>query len=408
MVQEIEVTEAERVETGTGGSDEPPRRHAARFRLLGINVLVLSSSLIVTLGMAEVAIRMVSPQQLVMIRPDLWMPVDTLGWQRRPNVDTEVNTGEGTVRVITDAEGFRVGSAGRKMANDSILLIGDSFMEALQVEYEESLAGLLEDSLLGPRGESVAVRNTGVGSWDPPHYRLLAQRRLAANAYDLVLVAVFLGNDVVRRTTDYFPPRAPTERASFSIPLSLSPADWIDGVARPLNDLLEVRSHLFVLAKNATEPIRIKLGLSAAYIPRSVLIANVDGPEWEITAGSLASIAEVAGQKGVPTLFVLIPERYQVNVELFESHLASFGLDPSAVDLEQPNRRLLEELTARGLRVVDALPALRDLARRGQGPLYGSVDPHFSPEGHLALFHLLRPTIDSLLWVDAASVASRR
>jgi hypothetical protein len=125
------------------------------------------------------------------------MGVDTLGWQRRPSVDTQVNTGEGLVRVMTDAEGFRVGSGGRRFASDSILLIGDSFMEALQVEYEESLAGLIEDSLIGPQARRVAVRNAAVGGWNSPHYRIFARKQLETNAYGLLLVSILVGNDVV-------------------------------------------------------------------------------------------------------------------------------------------------------------------------------------------------------------------
>ena len=380
---------------------EPRSRRArviAAIKSASGNVLLLLGSLLFTLILAEVAIRMVSPQQLIVIRGDVWMPVDTLGWKLRPNIDTRMNTGEREVRLLTDAEGFRVGERGRREAPDSILLIGDSFMEALQVEHEQSFAGLLEDSLAGPEGEGVTVRNTAVGSWDPPHYRLMAKRRLAEHRYDLVLVAVFVGNDLVLRTNDYFPPRPAAERARLSIPLSLSPRAWIEGVARPINDFLEVRSHLYVFIKSRTEPLRIRLGLTAGYMPRGVLKERADSAEWTITADLLEEIATAAAARDVPTLYVLIPERYKVDLDLFDAHVAAFGLDPTMVDLEQPNRLLYDELTARGLDVIDALPPFREVYAAGERPLYGSVDPHFSPEGHAALLRLLRPRLEEVLW----------
>jgi hypothetical protein len=212
------------------------------------------------------------------------------------------------------------------------------------------------------------------------------------------VVAVFVGNDLVAQPSGYFPPRQPTERAHFRIPFSLSPRAWINGIARPLNDVLEVRSHVFVLAKNVAAPLRIRLGLSAAYVPRGVLVDNLDGPEWQVTADLLESVADVAHEQGTPTLFVLIPERYQVNIELFERHQAAYDLDPSAVDLDQPNRQLSGELTARGLNVVDLLQAFRDGQSEGVGSLYGSVDPHLSPRGHQSSFEVLRPRVREMVW----------
>src|SRR5438093_849000 len=119
-------------------------RRGARLREALVNVGMVSVSLSLAFGLGELAVRFVAPQQLIVKRPDIWQPADTLGWTRRPNVNTTINTGERTVRVITDHDGFRVGGAGRVESKRRILLLGDSFMEALQVEYEQSLARLLE------------------------------------------------------------------------------------------------------------------------------------------------------------------------------------------------------------------------------------------------------------------------
>src|SRR5437879_3707351 len=121
-------------------------------------------------------LRRVWPQQLAIKRPDICQAVETLGWAHRPNVNTTINTGERTVRVITDRDGLRVGLRGRVEGKRHVLLLGDSFMEALQVEYEQSVAGLLEARLTSRLGEPVAVRNGGVGGWDPPQYLMAPPR----------------------------------------------------------------------------------------------------------------------------------------------------------------------------------------------------------------------------------------
>jgi hypothetical protein len=115
-----------------------------RFRLpRAAEVALVLVSLVLACLAAEVLVRIVEPQQLIVDRPDIWQPRDTVGWEHRPNVQTTVNTGEGFVHFRTDAEGFRIGRAGRVEGDRQVLLIGDSFMEALQVEYEQSLAGLM-------------------------------------------------------------------------------------------------------------------------------------------------------------------------------------------------------------------------------------------------------------------------
>lgn len=353
------------------------------------SVVLLCLSLGVATILAEITVRVVAPQQLIMVRPDIWASVDSLGWSHAANLDTQVNTGERLVSFRTDAEGFRVGAEGRKVAADSILLIGDSFMAALQVEHEQSLAGLLEDSLRGPEGQTAAVRNAGVGSWGPAQYLIFGRRRLAEHRYSLAVVSVFTGNDIVATRDEYVPGINRGEPAEFRIPFSLSPRAWIRHVAKPINNSLETQSHFFVFLKNRLEPLRIRLGLSAAYVPRGILRETADGPRWEVTADILADLQEAADSADVPIVFVLIPAQYQVDLELFENHADAFGISEAAVDLDQPNERLANELEVRGLDAVDVLPAFRE-AKADGAVLYGSVDSHLSPNGHHVLFELLQ------------------
>src|SRR5213076_68873 len=49
-----------------------------------------TGSLTGALLLAELLIRLIAPQQLVLVRPDVWEPVDTVGWMFRPNLNTTV------------------------------------------------------------------------------------------------------------------------------------------------------------------------------------------------------------------------------------------------------------------------------------------------------------------------------
>lgn len=382
-------------------------RLARRLRPIAINLALASASLGVALLLAEGAVRWVAPQQLILIRPDLWEPADTVGWLHRPNVDIRINTGEGTVSVYTDAEGFRVGSAGPVHADFRVLLLGDSFVEALQVEYEESLGGLLEASLPTLVGAPVAVRNAGVGGWDPDQYVLRARSLLARDRYDLVLTAVYLGNDVIARRRAYLPPREPVARHRFRIPRGLSRTALTSSILMPANDFLEVRSHLFLFFKNRLQSLRMRLGLYPLDFPPQYMKSAAGAPIWEITAGLLEEIGTLAEHHGVPALFVLIPAPFQVDSASLGQYVRGFGLDPSAIDIDLPNRELGTRLADREVRYYDALAAFRAAHEDGQR-LYGTVDPHLTREGNELLASLLTPLVAAQLQGDGRETTAGR
>jgi hypothetical protein len=82
--------------------------------------------------------------------------------------------------------------------------------------------------------------------------------------------------------------------------------------------------------------------------------------------------------------------------QAFYQYVKGFGIAVDAVDIDQPNRRLSQELGARELEVMDALPSFRAAAREG-ARLYGSVDTHLSPAGHALLAELVSPRAALLL-----------
>jgi hypothetical protein len=371
---------------------------AGTLRVALINVALILASLGLACFLGELAVRIIAPQQLIVKRPDIWQPVDTLGWTHRLDVNTTINTGERTVHVFTDQDGFRVGRAGRTEGKRRILLLGDSFMEALQVEYEQSLAGLLEARVGAHLGETVAVRNTGVGGWDPPQYLMEARREIGRERFDLVLVSVYLGNDVVARRVERYPAGPPVDAPfhRLRLPRRLTHAELVDAVFYPINDFLKARSHLFVLLKKQASTLRMRLGLTADYFPDDLLRREASSPRWAVTAQICRDIRDLASVHGVPSVFFLIPAPYQVDTAAFYRALKGFRIDQTAVDLEQPERLLSSAMAVYRLDVVDVLPDFRRAERSGSH-LYGSVDPHLSPEGHDVLERLVEPVVQARL-----------
>lgn len=368
----------------------PDRTHRAARRALLSMVLLLAGSL-AALGFGELLVRLVAPQQLILLRPDIWQPVDSVGWAHRPLIHTQVNTGDRTVTFATDRDGFRVASSGRPSGKHRVLLLGDSFVAAMQLEHELGLAGLIEQCFEARTGQTIAVWNAGVSGWDPPQYYVQARRALADKSFDLVLVAVFLGNDIVPRRF-VLPPREPEPRRTFRIPRKVTWAELTDAVLAPINDGWETRSHLFVLLRSRFRVVLMRLGLTALEVPSELRRSEADSPRWGVTADILAEIDSMAAATGVPTVFALIPSIEAVEPSILQERTDAFGLDATSLDVDQPERRMSLELNRRGLTVVSLVASLREARSRGV-VLYGRADPHPSADGHRVMWNTIAPML---------------
>lgn len=357
---------------------------------------LLTFSVLFSLVLGEVAIRIVAPQQLPNVRPDIWQPDDSVGWVGRPNVNTMINTGERSVHVYTDTAGFRIGKGARPQGDLRILLIGDSFMQALQVEYEQSLAGLLEAKLPARLGRPVIVDNAGTDGWDAPQYLIRGRTLLARRDYSMVLVSVYVGNDAVNRRFDRIPARVHAEETRFHLPRAVSWGEFVDGFLHPLNDRLKHHSHLFIFIKTRMSTLAMRMGLTGTDFPEEILKNRRDSPRWNITADILGDLAAAAAAKGVPTYFMLVPAPYEMNARTLQEFSSGFRLNSDSIDVDQPTTQLYRSLSAKGLRVFDALPGFLKADSAGV-QTHGHVDRHLTPAGHEVLEHLVEDSVVSIL-----------
>jgi len=367
-------------------------------RLWG-NLALALVALFISLGITEVAIRILAPQQLILKRPDIWAGVDVLGWGHRPNINTTINTGERTVSIFTDHEGCRVAKSGRTPADRRVLVLGDSFMEALAVEYEQSVPGLLEQHLATALGQPISVRNTGVGQWDPNQYLLQLHKSLLGESFDAVVVSIFLGNDIVSQRIDQYPIRTPNEVHRFRFPISLDKGEIINAVLYPINDALEVSSHLFTLFKTRFQVVLMRAGLSVIYVPTHYRVGQEEAPAWGVTAEICKDIAALGTEHGIPTFFFLIPQSWQVDDEVFGRYLAGLELDPVTINRGLPNRALAAAMGEHDLNFVDVTAELKQASAEGR-KMYGMVDEHLSPGGHAVVAETIRGRVTDLVRED--------
>ncbi len=100
-----------------------------------------------------------------------------------------------TIVSRTNSEGFRGDELAPVGESTRVVVYGDSFIHATFSPQEETFVQQLEDSLVDELKRPVEVINAGVSAYGPDQVLLRLQDELPKLKPDLVVVAVFAGND---------------------------------------------------------------------------------------------------------------------------------------------------------------------------------------------------------------------
>jgi len=361
-------------------------------------ILLLLISVLMGLVLAEVVVRIFAPQHLVGRHQNIWRSDSTIGHRHRENIDVYTNLGEGQHRFTTDRYGYRVDSPSADSLDDitsniSLLVLGDSYLEALSVNNNETIPERLASTLFVKYGITVRVSNAGTASWDVNHYLIETRRSLARRPYDLGIIFICLPNDIVMDLDTTFHDEVSGHRGS-----SLGRQEGLYVVKRAnylLKKLLISHSQLYMFIMKQMQVWTLQLGVSGAR-PREVFLTECSSARWETTADICALIRDEFSARGIQLLFVLLPAVYQVEEEYFYKFVDSHGIPRDSVDLEQPNTLLATAFYRRSLPLLDPLSYMRVKADQGLH-MYGGVDPHFNPEGHRIVAEYILPYMEECL-----------
>src|SRR4051794_7938600 len=281
-----------------------------RARPLLLRLLLLGSSLLVSLALAEIAVRLVPPQPVMTISGPLYVADPPRRYRLRPGfVGTVGNRVEFTNRVAIDRLGLRGGEIVDRGRRDPgtlrILALGDSFTFGVGAEAGESYPARLQE-MLRARGLRAEVLNAGAPGYGVPDEAAWFARWGRPLAPDVVLVTVFIGNDL----QDAAPGGA---RVAVVDGALVAPGERSHSLSR----WLYYHSHLFVLLKSSSlgGALRRLAGRPEPLETRE-LRAEFDlyakGPPSAVVAGGAAAtetaVAGLAAEAGkMKILAVLIP-----------------------------------------------------------------------------------------------------
>lgn len=324
------------------------------------------------------------------------------GGYLRPSVDVDILGEFGPSRFVTNDYGFRyskdIGYEKPRGAH-RIIFVGDSFVAGYRTAQQDTIGAVLETGLRERLDKEVEVLIAGV------HDTAWAARYLTKHAFmfdpDLVIVGITVGNDISGTYA------TATGRGFREGPIgdALLPDDAFDvsglrGALLRLDRGLsswDVYSHVRTAARDnpigswyGDYPGRVHVfdiyhALGHFYTRGKVDIVEESFAMLERT---LLTMKQAAGEKGVDILFVVFPQRFQVQASEWLRTVYAFGLEETSFDIEAPGRRILQGCERGGIQCLDVLPGLRRSENKSLFLPLG--DMHMSKAGQELTGRLLR------------------
>ena len=380
-------------EPGTAPRQARLGRWAARLALLAIGLLV-------PLVLVELGVRLFGP-----ILPGNYntgrflTPHPVYGRFHVPSFDGWVKTSEFTSRVTINGLGLRGPERpyARPPGVSRVLVLGDSFVEAAQVAEHRGVVARLEAALNAGGAARYEVLNGGVGGWGTGQQYVYLTHEGHRYEPDLVLVLLYLGNDVYDNS--YLlqgRPRSPREPYFvFESDGSLRQLDFRPRRPEEVNPAvagLRARSMLWnifesgVLDKLDPGEDPLELRLNRFNLNKMYIHANAPNERqedaWRVTLALLDRIRAFGQERGIATAVAVVPAAWQVYDAEWDELLRANNLRQRDWSADKPNRFLAEQRARIGAPLLDLLPTLRAAAADSPERLYFPSDKHWTAAGH--------------------------
>jgi len=284
-----------------------------------------------------------------------------------------------------------------------ILLLGDSFMEALQVEFEESFAHLLEEELNKILPCHVEVINTGVSGWGTDDQVTYFSRRGRELQPNLVLLAFTLHNDISDNLEERYHFRDGERLRSKPV----THASLFRHINLKIRSYLVSHSHLYQLAYRSWTSVAVADAGSQLrhHVVDLMMVEHETAIEngWWITKQLLLEANQLSKSGGAKMAVFPIPLTYQFDSRAYAALLATNQLSEEQLDPNNPQVMLQHILAEENIPDIDILPEfLGYTSSSGGQPLYIWGDGHWNRAGHrVAASVVSRKLVDVIRQSDA-------
>lgn len=327
------------------------------------NVVLVLGTCLVLLPVAEMIVRIVRPQTLpsqeflrAFVLKDMYVPDEEAGYRLAPNFEGRLERLAVVSEFRTSSLGLRNEELGAKEA-PRIAAFGDSFTWGWGVAQGEEWIHVVGRELEKATGRSFETVNCGVNGYGTENAHALLRRVGPEIRPDLVLLGFFANDftDNLLGATGIYSVRDGYLFDHFS-------ADYFR------ENALARESHLYRLAQNAWETVRVKyLGGTPTTHPARQFSPAEFRQGADLSREHIVAMRDTAAELGAEFAVVWLPADVYV---LGRSR-------PEDVPLRAG---LQADVDAAGIASVDLLPvALREINPTG---LYLPNDGHFTVRGH--------------------------
>lgn len=286
----------------------------------------------------------------------------------------------------SDSYGYKLNAHGfkdvefqavKKPGTYRIVGIGDSFTFGV-APYPYNFLTLLEDTLhTMPALPPVELINMGISSTGPPHYLSIITDEALPLKPDMILLSVFMGNDISESSRDS------RKRKVFTYSYLVSSLYYIykilTGMSQGGTPTSYGDGYTYCDSCSTFKPERyLEIESQRSYVFQR---NNADFERHVKDALSyITKIDQLCKRQHIKLVVALLPDEMQIDTRLREK-VRAFGKIPAdAWDNEQPNRVLSAALKKAGVPVVDLL---NDFVAQSQGPpLYLPNDSHWNIRGN--------------------------
>ena len=355
------------------------------LKKLLVPAATLAVTVLLCLAATEIVVRLARPRPRLVITPGGFYTPDPPGpYRLSPGYHGRIyNRVEHSNEIRINEAGLRGAEIGLPSAELlRVLTVGDSFAFGVGVEDTETFTALLP-AALDREGIQAEGLNAGTPAFGVPDAESWFRRHGVGLTPDLVILAIFLGNDLVDASPD--------REEILVVDGLLVPAQSSGGIKAWLHR----HSHLFVAIKDLLEqpgfqPLRAKLGLGEPWKIRTLreelsVYEKSAGqelkPAIDATAQALGRFMDLSEELGFELVAVLIPSEIQLEPDRWHASVTGLGLDPAEYDPSIPTRVFQDLLARHDIPTLDLSPPFAAGLSRGE-ELYFRFDRHWTAEGH--------------------------
>jgi hypothetical protein len=391
-----------------------------RFRILGLNLSLAFLGVGLGLGGVESGARLTAPEWLEYRMKQLRAGGEVSneiasdrGWKVRMDGDVMVSFEPGSSfwavhpewsnEIHIDKWGGRA-SGTRDSDSTLVPVLGDSFVFGLGVDDQETFV-----SLLNPRSThrflNLGVPGTGLTN----QLDIIERRDSELGSPPVYVFGLFLGNDLSDIENAAKSAATKAERSALGNPQQPTLAPPSGAMTRLFERTNRV-VYFNPFLKRSYAIQWIRAGLLSLFNrsqdnlmmdPALIAMTTADSAAMhEAFVAQIDRLERLQAKLGFRSVFVLIPDRYQVDSGLRDAKARTYGRSADEFDPLRANRFVSGVLADHRVRYLDVTSSLG-----GHGDDYYVQDNHLRPTGQRTIAEMMSPALDILV-SEAAAEAS--